>query len=919
MRPLELILSAFGPYAGEVVVAFSRLGERGLYLITGDTGAGKTTLFDGIAFALYGEASGVNREAAMLRSSFAKGETPTFAQLTFRCGGKTYTVRRNPEYLRPAKRGKKIVTEKADAQLTFSDGRPPITGSREVTRAVSEVIGLDRTQFSRVAMIAQGEFLQLLLAKTEERSKIFREIFHTGPYQQLQEALREETARKKTAYEAVSQRIRQHLETVQPPAGDEAAWQEAMALPGREAMDLLAAFLAREAGALEALRQQEETWKQERARLERQIGQEEAAQRLRKESEQAGEDAARAEQRAEEGRRDWEKAREEEASLRELGDALAALRQQLPVYEARETLRQSKAQTEQALARTRQDHAAAERVLGALAAEEETLTKELERLETLPAREEGLARRQQAFDQRESALEQIETALKEGDRLALVYKQAQQTYRRAAEEADRLRQHYTLLERAFLDGQAGYLAGFLREGEACPVCGSRHHPAPAALPQRVPDRETLEAEKETTHQAEEAARQASVAAGAAQARQAAQEEETRRLGCSIFEDTDLVSLPRQLEVARREQNAQNMALAEERDQLTQEKARRQTLLNRRPSLEEERAAAQEQIREGERTLSALQSRLCALEEQLSQQGEGLRFATRRQAEEELASGQKRLEEGERALETARTTWETCRQAAAQAAARVEALADQLPKEEAGRELPALLARAKTVQQECDALQKERELLLTRHESNQRAQNALVQQQALLQEAQTAWTMVRSLSNTANGMVQGKDKVTLETFVQMTWFDRILARANLRLMKLSGGRYELYRRQEAENQRSRSGLDLEVQDHYEGGRRSVKTLSGGESFQASLALALGMADEMQAAAGGVRLDTLFVDEGFGSLDDEALEQAVRTLADLAEGNRLVGIISHVSALKARIERQILITKTPGGSSAIRLET
>lgn len=919
MRPLELILSAFGPYAGEVVVAFSRLGERGLYLITGDTGAGKTTLFDGIAFALYGEASGVNREAAMLRSSFAKGETPTFAQLTFQCGGKTYTVRRNPEYLRPAKRGKKLVTEKADAQLTFFDGRPPITGSREVTRAVSEVIGLDRTQFSRVAMIAQGEFLQLLLAKTEERSKIFREIFHTGPYQQLQEALREETAQKKTAYEAVSQRIRQHLENVQPPIGAEAAWQEAMALPGQEAMDLLAIFLKQQAQDLEGLRQQEETWKQERARLERQIGQEEAAQRLRKESSQAREDAVQAEQRAEEGRQAWEKARDAEPSLRELADALTALRQQLPVYEARETLRQNKAQTAQTLARTQQDHAKAEKVLESLAAEEEALTKELEHLETLPAREEGLARRQQEFNQRESALEQIETALKEGDRLALVYEKAQQTYRRAAEEATRLRQQYTVLERAFLDGQAGYLAGFLREGEACPVCGSRHHPAPATLPQQIPDRETLETEKEKTQQAEEAARQASVAAGAAQARQAAQEEETRRLGKSVFEDADLVSLPRQLEEARREQNAQNTALAAERDQLTQEKAHRQTLLNRRPSLEEERAAAQERIREGERTLSALQSRLSALEEELSRQGEGLRFATRRQAEEELSAGQKRLEEGERALETARTTWETCRQEADRAAARVKALEEQLPKEETGGDFSALLSRSKLVQQECDALQKERETLLTRYENNQRAQNALVQQQVLLKEAQTAWTMVRGLSNTANGMVQGKDKVTLETFVQMTWFDRILARANLRLMKLSGGRYELYRRQEAENQRSRSGLDLEVQDHYEGGRRSVKTLSGGESFQASLALALGMADEMQAAAGGVRLDTLFVDEGFGSLDDEALEQAVRTLADLAEGNRLVGIISHVSTLKTRIERQILITKTPGGSSMIRLET
>ena len=187
------------------------------------------------------------------------------------------------------------------------------------------------------------------------------------------------------------------------------------------------------------------------------------------------------------------------------------------------------------------------------------------------------------------------------------------------------------------------------------------------------------------------------------------------------------------------------------------------------------------------------------------------------------------------------------------------------------------------------------------------------------EVQEKWTWIRALSNTANGTVPGKDKIMLETYVQMTWFDRILARANLRLMAMTSGRYELLRRQGAENQRSRSGLELNVLDHYEGGQRSVKTLSGGESFQASLALALGLADEMQAAAGGLRLDVLFVDEGFGSLDEEALELAIRTLSGLAERNKLVGIISHVSGLKARIDRQIVIQKTRGGSSTVRVES
>ena len=259
MRPLVLTLSAFGPYAEEVTVDFSQLGTRGIYLITGETGAGKTTLFDGITFALYGEASGTHREPVMLRSSYAKGTVPTFVELTFQCGEKQYTVRRNPEYLRPAKRGDKLVVEKADAQLLFPDGHPPVTGTREVTKAVKALIGLDRAQFNRVAMIAQGEFLQLLLAKTEERSKIFREIFHTEPYQKLQEVLRTEAAQWKSTYESLSQKIQQHVEQVQPGPEWEEAWREAVCLEDGEMLSLLEKILQQETADLEALRKQEQT------------------------------------------------------------------------------------------------------------------------------------------------------------------------------------------------------------------------------------------------------------------------------------------------------------------------------------------------------------------------------------------------------------------------------------------------------------------------------------------------------------------------------------------------------------------------------------------------------------------------------------------------------------------------------------
>lgn len=916
MRPLQLTLSAFGPYAGEITVDFSRLGRGGLYLITGDTGAGKTSLFDGITFALYGQASGSSREPAMLRSTLAQGDRPTFAELTFQCRGKTYTVRRNPEYLRPAKRGNKLVTEKADAQLTYPDDTPPVTGVREVTQAVTELIGLDRTQFGRVAMIAQGEFLQLLLARTEERSKIFREIFHTGPYQKLQDALREASSQEKKTCDALEQSIRQHLESVQPPAEQEEAWQEAAALADQEALDLLFHFLKQGEQKLADLRRQEEEQKREGERLSRQIGQAEMAQRLAKELRQAQQVLSAAEKLAQQHRGIWEQTQQEAPRLQKLEEEIAVRRQQLPAYETREELRRTHCQTMKELEKTRRDQRQAEETQTALTAEEDVLTAALAALEGLPEREAALEGRRQALDRRQQELDQLAECLEKGDRLTQELRKALAHYGQAADRAESLRQMYTTLERAFLDGQAGYLATFLREGEACPVCGSQHHPMPAILTEDVPSREELDREKEKTQQAEAAARQASEAAAALRERQRALEEEGRRRGEGLFGPNGSEKLAVNLAQARQAQGEAHQALEREIAQLSEEKSRRAALLTRRPILEQERMAAQEQVRQGETQAAALASRLAALAEQLQQQDETLEFDTRQQAQEKLEACQRDFQTGQAVLVQAQKNWEDSQRQAEQAAARVKALEEQVTPGE-GEDLPALLAQSQNSQQQLRQIKGQTEALLPRYEGNRRAYKALQEAYRQRQQAQASWTMIRSLANTANGMVSGKDKVTLETYVQMTWFDRILARANLRLMKMTGGRYELCRRRASEDQRSRSGLELDVLDHYEGGKRSVKTLSGGESFQASLSLALGLADEMQAHAGGRGIDALFVDEGFGSLDEEALEQAVRTLMTLAEGQRLVGIISHVAALKQRVDRQIVVTKTAGGGSTVRL--
>lgn len=509
MRPIRLTMSAFGPYAGETTIEFSRLGERGLYLITGDTGAGKTTIFDAITFALYGEASGANREPSMLRSSYAQAGTPTFVEMTFRCGDRAYTVRRNPEYIRPAKRGNKLVTEKADGQLTYSDGRPPVTGARDVTKAVCSLVGLDRVQFTRVAMIAQGEFLNLLLAKTEERSKIFREIFHTRVYQQLQDILRMEASKGKEENARLVQSIQQHFEGVQPEEADREEWQEAVALGGSEALSLLNRFLEQEKSQMEMLDQHTKFLDQENERLSQRIGQGESADRAREELNTAKKQLDELKSEQEECRQNWAAVQNEEPELQALALEIAAQTRQLSAYEEQETLRKTLEEERTRLEALHDKHTEMEERLNTAEKQVDVLRQEQSGLEGLIQREEILLRRRKELTSRENSLKKLRDLQSRKEELETARQDALTDYAAAAETARSLRDAYTQQERAFLDGQAGYLAGFLEEGEPCPVCGSRRHPNPAERSREALSKERLQEQKQETERAErEAAKRA---------------------------------------------------------------------------------------------------------------------------------------------------------------------------------------------------------------------------------------------------------------------------------------------------------------------------------------------------------------------------------------------------------------------------
>ena len=932
MRPLKLTLSAFGPYAGETVLELEKLGKGGLYLVTGDTGAGKTTLFDAITYALYDHSSGGVREGAMLRSKYADPKTPTFVELEFAVHGLRYTVRRNPEYLRPKARGEGFTTEKADATLTYSDGRPPVTKAKEVTAAVQAVIGLDYNQFSQIVLIAQGQFTRLLNASTEERSRIFRRLFRTQRYAQLQERLQAESAaltQQRTAQNAKLDSLLAGLQYVPDDPDAEALAALSAQTEPETALQLLDALTARQSAALEAAGAALHHTEAQLDTVQQQLGAARQAQQLalqlaQRQAELAAalpvRDAARAKAalHAEDSSRlDALTAQVTQAQAAlERYDALDALcRQQTAARDAAQlAAAQAKAK------RTQLD------ALNTALTEQETA---LAALEACGTRQLALQTQTRQLQQQAAALAQLSTRLADCQNLAQTAHKAQEAYRTAAAAQDAAHARRDALERTFLDAQAGLLAQSLTEGAPCPVCGSTHHPARAVLPRTAPTQAQVDAAKQASAQADRQAQQASAAAqnalaAAGEARTALRRDAETLLPARFTSPEGPVPLTFALlnTVLTEESAALQTAQADCAAQLRQADAdcrrkaqlevEHQTKLRQRPALEE--AAV-----EADRTAAAQTASAAALETQITAQRQALPYPERREAQaalDKLEADRTALRTGmEQAQRQLKQAEQTC--AAAQAA--VDALqAQQTAAQTAqpARSAEELAALQAELTARRDALRgQEKQLsaqLLPNRKTADQYRTAAARRTALEQR----WQWVSALAATAGGTLTSKQKIKLEAYIQMNYLDHILRHANTRLMQMTAGQYEL-ERIGAENQRSQSGLDLGVIDHYNGTRRSVKTLSGGESFKASLALALGLSDEVQSTAGGIRLDTLFLDEGFGSLDEESLEQAIRVLAGLTEGDRLVGIISHVGALKDHIDRQIVVHKGRTGGSTVEL--
>lgn len=918
MRPLKLIMSAFGPYAGKTELDLNKLGKKGIYLITGDTGAGKTTIFDAITYALFGEASGENRESSMFRSKYASPETPTEVELYFLCRGKEYYVKRNPEYTRPKARGEGVTSEKANAELHLSDGRV-ITKLKEVNTAIAEIIGVDRNQFTQIAMIAQGDFLKLLLASTEERKKIFQKLFKTQSYYQLQEKLKNESGKLSREYDNIKNSISQYVNGIICDEDNAdfifVSKAKCAELTAEEITELLKKLIADDEEIQKKIATQKEKLQKELDSVKAFIAKAKDFNAAKEDYEKNENELSICIQKEKELKISFENAKKQLEEAKTHSEDAAKIKAMLPDYDELSQKQSIYDENKSFIAQSGKNITQTEEKIKELTHQTEELNKEYKSLEKQGEEKIRLENEKREAQEKKIKLEELLKNIASFSELSLKYSDAKNFYSQKYAEALELDAKLKEKTKTYLEAQAGILADTLEDNKACPVCGSLNHPKIAKKPQNVPSKEELDSLTQMLSEANTKANDARNEAGKLKGALSEKEESLKNEITSSLGDV----LPSDAKASVNEKMAElNNRIAYVSEQIikAQQKIKRrddiEKLLSEKISdFENAKKHLLEisgEAKKREAEISSLQKRIAELKQKLC-------FETKEEAQAKINLLNKRVTDIEKAHSDALNELSENREKISS----LKSAREEIQKRLSGGDIDLNKETEKRTELEdkLEKLDSKSKSVHSRISSNSLSFKNILNRLEEIKKVEEKWMWMKALSNTANGNISGKEKIMLETYVQMTYFDRIINRANTRFMVMSGGQYELKRRKEAENNRSQSGLELDVIDHYNGTERSVKTLSGGESFKASLSLALGLSDEIQSSAGGIKLDTMFVDEGFGSLDDESLSQAIKALSSLADGNRLVGIISHVSELKERIDKQIVVKKEKTGGSNITL--
>ena len=913
MRPIRLKMTGFGPYKDTNIIDMESLGRGGLYLITGDTGAGKTFIFDAITYALYGDMSGSGRDSKSVRSQYTPDGEKTEVELVFEYCGHTYTVTRNPEYYRAKKSGAGFTKQPAGATLIKPDGSVA-DGSSRVNEEIKNILGIDKGQFCNIAMIAQGEFRKVLNAGTDERQKLFRKLFNTQPYSRLADELKDLSRKNLEKYNdgiramslsvasvncSFDEELSAKLDELKERSDNNTATPEEICeLLGSiiYAADERSGYVADKLAATD----------KRLTELNNIIALAKDHRKNAASLEEARNAIPLFEEEVEKAKSALEEANAGNPFIEKLENEAALIDASLDSYDELDTISAE-------ITGLRKEAEAVNIDLANAQNEEETLKKKLSDSESLlvQLRQSGeeLAKIKNSIEKTDSRITALRTLSDDIETVTVMseaLRKQQDELEPLIAEAERLAGEYSRMLSAYMKEQAGILARALSDGEPCPVCGSVHHPAPAELSQEAPSAEELDAKQKDAEAARNTASdkmsEVSTSKGNLDAVMARTMDEAVR-------ETGSEDLASACEAAEKEVLSLNetlTAMRKEEEELRQ-KSEKATEMNAAvPNLRKELEEKSSEVKKIEKNLTAVSASLAAAEARYKQVRKDLAFDSREDAENSRTGKvkeAKRLRDGIGKAMKALNDAESGRDVNAAKINELEKVVEGYkPVDESAAAEAAIAAES-----EKKTLTELNIQLAADMKSAGTALNLVKSGAADLERIRREHEIIDSLSRTANGLLTGKERITLESYVQSFYFERIIRRANIRLRMMSDGQYEFVRTSEAGDKRHLSGLDLSVLDHYSGTERSVNTLSGGESFMASLSLALGLSDEVQASAGGIRLDTMFVDEGFGSLDSETLEKAIRTLTELSDDDKLVGIISHVDALKSRIEKQIVVTK------------
>ena len=883
MKPLKIKISAFGPYKNCIDIDFEKLGKSGIFLITGDTGAGKTTIFDSISFALFGEVSGSNRPVPSVRSDFADNDTETFVELEFTHKNKKYKIRRNPAYERTKKRGEGTTKTSADASLEYDD--KVISGTKNVDIKIEEILGINSKQFKQISMLAQGEFLKILFAESKDRTEIFRRIFDTDIYNQIAKRLADKTRIAKAELEQLKDYFAINSSNI--------VWKDG--IQSVQPKDVNELFIQE---ILEKLQQEIKINSEQFGKCQEQIGkQSDENSKMEKEimAQKDKNDKIDRCQKLQDERKVLQE-KQEDIKQKEIliQKSQEIINKILPKEDKKKELEKEISQKQKVL----QD--ISEKIeLGKK--KEEKFKQILELIEIIKVQFQKYSELKDVKTELEDKIKKLQVIIKEQENKKIASENAQ----KLEAEWEKLSTEVLEKEKEFFREQAGILAEKLKENEPCPVCGSLHHPNLAIKSKSVLTKEKLDNLKEKEEKSRKILTDATNKVTEINSKIETLIKEFGEKPDVELYNKKYAEISEELEKAYNQlnDNYKKIMLKDIVIESFEYDIFKEKITNKISKEREEFLKLQTQQEENKKQKDELLQKKEKAQNDYQNTLKELGFENEEQYKKSVLNNLQ-IEIFSKEIEKYKTDVTIN-------ATKLE----EIQKEIKGFEKVDLTAKIQEFNNKKQELENMRRQQMEYHrifENNNRILVDLQTNSKKLDSKIKEFTMVEDLSKIANGTVYGKRRIEFEQFVQASYFDMVIIEANKRLLKMTDNRFLLVRKESSERVSDKIGLELEVIDNYNGKRRDVKSLSGGEAFKAALSLALGLSDVIQSYSGGIVVDTMFIDEGFGSLDTESREQAINTLNQLTDNHKLIGIISHVTELKERIDKKVIVTKSTEGS-------